>query len=110
MALVTGAELAEALGIDYNPGDLDAVMDQVAEAADDIVGALITTGAYAAEPAPVKEAALQVAVELFQARYAAGGNAMATDMTPGPYRLSVWLTRRVHALVMPYANVGGMVG
>ena len=106
MALVTGGDLADALDLDYP----DAVLDQVAEAADDIVGALLTTAAYAVEPAPCKEAALAVGVELYQARTAAGGQAVATDFSPGPYRLSVWLTRRVHALIMPYANVGGLVG
>jgi hypothetical protein len=85
-------------------------LDQVAEAADDIVGALITTAAYAAEPAACKEAALAVGVEIFQARTAAGGQAVAVDFTPGPYRLSVWLTRRVMSLLGPYMNVGGMVG
>lgn len=109
MALVTGLDLAVALDLDY-PGDYDATLDQVAEAADDIVGALLTTAAYAVEPAPCKEAALTVAVELFQARTAAGGQAVASDFTPGPYRLSVWLTKRVHALVMPYANVNGLIG
>ena len=106
MALVTGGDLADALDLDYH----DAVLDQVAEAADDIVGALLTTAAYDIEPAPCKEAALAVGVELYQARTAAGGQAVATDFSPGPYRLSVWLTRRVHALIMPYANVGGLVG
>ena len=109
MALVTGANLATALDIDYASPDV-AVLDQVAAASDAIVGALITTAAYSAAPAPCKEAALAVGVELYQARTAAGGQAVATDFTPGPYRLSVWLTKRVHALIMPYANVGGLVG
>jgi hypothetical protein len=89
---------------------MDDVLDQVAEAADDIVGSLLTTTAYAAEPAACKEAALSVGVEIFQARTAAGGQAVATDFSPGPYRLSVWMTRRVMALLGPYLNVGGMVG
>ena len=109
MSLVTGQDLADALELDYE-APLDAVLDQVAQAADDIVGALITTAAYDVEPAPCKEAALAVGVELFQARTASGGQAVATDFSPGPYRLSVWLTKRVHALVMPYANVNGLVG
>lgn len=109
MALVDGAELAAALNLDYDPLDPDPVLDQVAQAADDIVGALLTTAAYDAEPAPCKEAAVQVGIEMYQARYAAGGEGMSVDMTPMP-RLSVWLTRRVHALVMPYADVKGLVG
>lgn len=109
MALVDGQELADALDLDY-VAPMDAVLDQVADAADDIVGSLLTTAAYAAEPAACKEAALSVGVEIFQARTAAGGQAVATDFSPGPYRLSVWMTRRVMALLGPYLNVGGMVG
>jgi len=109
VALVTGQELADALDLDYlDP--LDAVLDQVAEAADDVVGSLITAAADLAEPAACKEAALSVGVEMFQARTAAGGQPVATDFTPGPYRLSVWMTKRVHALLAPYMKVGGMVG
>ena len=109
MALLDGQELAAALDLDY-VAPMDDVLDQVAEAADDIVGSLLTTTAYAAEPAACKEAALSVGVEIFQARTAAGGQAVATDFSPGPYRLSVWMTRRVMALLGPYLNVGGMVG
>ena len=109
MPLVTGQELADALELDYD-APLDTTLDQFAQAADDIVGALITTAAYDVAPAPCKEAALTVGVELFQARTAAGGQPVASDFTPGPYRLSVWLTKRVHALLMPYANVNGLVG
>lgn len=108
MALVTGEELADVLDMPYEGSE--QTFDQVAGAADDIVAALITTGAYELEPDPCKEAALAVAVELFQARTAAGGQAVATDFSPGPYRLSVWLTKRVHALLAPYLNVAGMLG
>lgn len=110
MALVTGLELADALDLVYDPLDPDPVIDQVADAADAIVGALLTTAAYTTEPAPCKEAALSVGVELYQARTASGGQPVSVDFTPGSYRLSVWLTRRVHALVMPYANVNGLIG
>ena len=110
MALVTGEELAAALFLDYEDEATADVLDQVAEAADDIVGSLLTTGAYEEEPAACKEAALSVGVEIYQARTAAGGQAVAVDFTPGPYRLSVWVTRRVMSLIGPYMNVGGMVG
>lgn len=109
MALVTGQELADALDLDYL-APLDAVLDQVAEAAADVVGSLITDAAELAEPAACKEAALSVGVEMFQARTAAGGQPVAVDFTPGPYRLSVWMTKRVHALLAPYMKVGGMIG
>lgn len=110
MALVTGAELAAALHLDYDPVSPDAVLDQVAEAADDIVGALLTTAAYAAEPAPCKEAALQIAEDMYQARISAGGQAVATDFSPGPFRLTTWLTKSRQALLAPYMDPAGMVG
>jgi hypothetical protein len=109
MALVTGQELADALDLDY-VAPIDGDLDQIAEASDDIVGSLITTAAYTAEPAACKEAALAVGVEIFQARTAAGGQAVATDFSPGAYRLSVWVTKRVMALLAPYLNMGGVVG
>lgn len=109
MALVTGQELADALDLDY-VAPLDAVLDQVADGADDIVGSLITSTALAAEPPACKEAALAVGVEIFQARTASGGQAVSVDFTPGPYRLSVWVTRRVMGILAPYLNVKGVVG
>ena len=108
MALVTGEELAAALDLDYDPPE--EPYDQVAAAADDIVASLLTDAAYELEPPACKEAALAVAVEIYQARTAAGGQAVATDFSPGPYRLSVWMTRRVMALLGPYMNVTGMIG
>jgi hypothetical protein len=109
VALLTGQELADALDLDYD-APLDDVLDQIAQAADDIVGSLITAAAKTVEPAACKEAAISVGVEMFQARTAAGGQAVATDFSPGPYRLSLWLTKRVQALLAPYLKVGGMIG
>jgi hypothetical protein len=108
MALVTGEELATALDLDYDPPT--EPYDQVAAAADDIVASLLTADAVEDEPPACKEAALSVAVEIYQARTAAGGQAVATDFSPGPYRLSVWMTRRVMSLLGPYMNVNGMIG
>ena len=108
MALVTGQELADVLELDYEPGD--EPYDQIAAAADDIVASIITDAAYELEPPACKEAALSVAVEIYQARTAAGGQAVATDYSPGPYRLSVWITRRVASLLGPYMNTKGMIG
>jgi hypothetical protein len=108
MALVTGQELADVLELDYEPGD--EPYDQIAAAADDLVASIITDAAYELEPPLCKEAALSVAVEIYQSRTAAGGQAVSIDYTPGPYRLSLWITKRVQALLAPYLNVKGMVG
>jgi hypothetical protein len=109
MALVTGEELADNLQIEYDV-DTEDVLDQVADAASLLIGYLITTAALTAEPAPCKEAAMSVAVEMFQARSSAGGEAVSMDFTPGPYRLSVWLTRRVMGVIAPYLDMKGVVG
>jgi hypothetical protein len=108
MALLTGLELADALQLEY-VGDAVPVLDQVAEAASDLIGYLITATALLAEPPACKEAALSVGSEIFQARTAAGGEAVAIDFTPAP-RMSVWVTRRVMALLAPYLDMKGVVG
>ena len=109
MALVTGALLAENLDIDYVAPDV-AILDQVADAASDLIGYLITDQAVIDEPSACKEAAMSVAVEMFQARTSAGGEAVSVDFTPGPYRLSVWVTRRVMGILAPYLDMKGVVG
>jgi hypothetical protein len=108
MALLTGEELADALQLEYE-GDAIPVLDQVADAASDLIGYLITAAAVTAEPPACKEAALSVGSEIFQARTAAGGEAVALDFTPAP-RMSVWVTRRVMALLAPYLDMKGVVG
>jgi len=109
MALLTGAELAENLDIAYVSPDA-AILDSVALAAADLIGYLITTTALAAEPAACKQATMNVGVEIFQARTSVGGEAISVDFTPGPYRLSVWLTKRVMALLTPYLDMKTQVG
>jgi hypothetical protein len=109
MALVTGEELADNLDIEYS-GAAIPTLDQVADAASLLIGYLITATALDDEPSPCKEAAMSVAVEMFQARSSAGGEAVSMDFTPGPYRLSVWLTRRVMGVIAPYLDMKGVVG
>ena len=109
MALVTGEQLAENLDIEY-AGAAVTTLNQVADAASLLIGYLITETALDDEPSPCKEAAMSVAVEMFQARSSAGGEAVSMDFTPGPYRLSVWLTRRVMGVLAPYLDMKGVVG
>jgi hypothetical protein len=82
----------------------------LAEAARNLIGSIITPAALAAAPPLCREAALSVAVEMYQARTAAGGQAVSVDFTPGPYRLSVWITKRVQGILAPYLNMAGWVG
>lgn len=109
--LIDGNDLAEVVDLDYD--DYADALDQVAEAASDIVRSLVApqfVNPPQDRPPAVIEATISVAVEIWQARTAAGGQAVAVDFSPGPYRMSVWLTRRVMALLGPYINVKGMIG
>lgn len=59
---------------------------------------------------PVREAALAIAVDVWQSRVAPGGQLEGVDFTPGPYRLGRSLLTRVSGLLGPYMNVAGLVG
>lgn len=107
---VTGPQLAAALGLDYD--DDTTGFTQVAGAVDDLLHDLLTEESQHSHGNhyPEKEAALGIAVDLYQARTAAGGESVALDFTPGPYRVSSALLKRYSALLAPYMKVNGMVG
>jgi hypothetical protein len=58
----------------------------------------------------VREAALAVAVDVFQSRQAPGGQMSGVDFTPGPYRLGRSLITRVSGLLGRYMDAGSLVG
>jgi hypothetical protein len=58
----------------------------------------------------IREAALAVAVEIFQQRTSPGGTIQSVDFTPAPHRLGRSLLTRVMGLIAPYMNMGGFVG
>jgi hypothetical protein len=58
----------------------------------------------------VKEAALAIAVDIFQSRVAPGGQMQAVDFTPGPYRLGKSLFTRVSGLLARWTDTGSLVG
>jgi hypothetical protein len=58
----------------------------------------------------VREAALAIAVDVFQSRVAPGGQTEAIDFTPGPYRLGRSLISRVSGLLGRWLDTGSMVG
>lgn len=58
----------------------------------------------------VREAALNIAVEVFQQRVAPGGTIQAVDFTPTPHRLGRSLMTRVTGLLQPYMDMGRFVG
>lgn len=110
MALVTGTGLAAVLDLDY-VSDVDGGpgFDQVAATADVTVAGLLVDGDHSEHP-QCREAAQIVAIELWQARFAPGGQPLGVDFQAGPARLSAYLTKRVSALTAAHANVRGWIG
>jgi len=60
--------------------------------------------------AAVCMAALMIAVDIFQAKYAPSGGSTAIDFQPSPYKMGISLLSRVKGLLAPYMATGGMVG
>jgi hypothetical protein len=58
----------------------------------------------------VREAALAIAVDIFQSRVAPGGQMQGIDFTPGPYRLGRSLFNRVSGLLARWTDTGTLVG
>ena len=79
----------------------------------DVIPSGVATGPEAVDYSTtdaVKEAALTVAVDMWQNRLAPGGQPQAVDFTPSPYRMGRSTLQRVIFLLQPYLDVRGMVG
>lgn len=104
--LVTGAQLEAALG---NPTEPAAgTFDQIAAAATAALLPYLKDGEYTDHPA-VSEAALTVAVQLWQARTAPGGTMVAMDFgtVSLPHLLGPGLLKRVTGVLLPWLKYGG---
>lgn len=108
MALLTSVELKQTLGV----GDLypDEYVDQVVAAAIALVSSYVTAEAVTDEPAPVCEATLALAVDIWQSRVSPGGQMSGPDFTPAPFRMGRNLMQKVSGLLAPYLDEGGLVG
>jgi hypothetical protein len=60
--------------------------------------------------AAVEEAVLQIAVDVFQSRLAAGGTQQALDYVPAPYRMGRTLLYKVTGLISKYIDSNSQVG
>lgn len=108
MALVTVQELKDALGI----GNLysDDVLEQVIDSVTDVIETYVTADSFDAEPPAMKEAALILCIDLFQTQNSAGGQQVAVDFTPAPFRTGRSFTSKVSGLLAPYFDEGMFVG
>lgn len=108
-AIVTGADVAAALG---RPASTDQ-LDDVAAVADAVLRPYLevpTAGEVEAWPAPVREAGVVVAIDVLQNRTAAGGQSVGIDGTPGPYRMGSGLLQRVSGLIAPWLRQASEIG
>lgn len=58
----------------------------------------------------VRTAALMIAVDVWNARQSAQGQAQGVDFVPGPYRMGRSILSKVLGLIAPYRDVQSMVG
>ena len=60
--------------------------------------------------AACKEAALQIAVDVWTNHLAPGGQPQAVDFTPSPYRMGRTIMQRVIGILAPYLDTRSLVG
>ena len=60
--------------------------------------------------APISEAAMSIAVDIFQSRQAPSGGMTGIDFQPAPYKMGVSLLSRVKGLISPWMATSGMIG
>lgn len=60
--------------------------------------------------AEVREAALMIAVDIWQARQASNAGGISPDFQPSPYRMSNTLMARIRGLIANYISPNGLVG
>lgn len=108
MALVTVTELKAALGI----GSLyaDETLQQICDSATSLIESYVTAASFVEEPAPMKEAALSLSIDLFQAQRSAGGQLVAADFQPSPFRLGRSFVAKVSGLLAPYIDTESLIG
>jgi len=58
----------------------------------------------------IEEAVLQISVDVFQSRLAAGGTQQALDYTPAPYRMGRTLLYKVTGLISKFIDSNSQVG
>lgn len=106
--IVTGDDVAQALGLPSTP----AALDGVAETADALISPFLapTVDRTGPVPSPVTEAGIVLAVDIWQNRTAAGGQNVGIDGTPGPYRMGRSLLDRVTGLLGPWLATESEVG
>jgi hypothetical protein len=69
-----------------------------------------STGVDYATLPQVRQAAMMIAVDIFQARQMSSTGGISPDFQPSPYRMGNTLMARVRGLIADYLHPGGLVG
>ena len=95
MALVTPEELARVIGLPAtDPGIISS-----ASASNEVITAYLTPNVDHDKHTRDREAALSIAVTIFQNRTASGGQSVGLDYTPTPFRIGAALLSTVSGLL-----------
>ena len=108
MPIVTGSDVASALGLPA----ATAILDEVATVADELLEPYLTPTAIAGPviPTPVREAGIVLALDIWQNRTAAGGQSVGIDGGYGPYRMGRSLIERIQGLCGPWMAIEREIG
>ena len=106
MPLVTPEELAKVIGLPPT----DAGIVSSAAAASETVAQYLTTDIDHETHQSDREAALSIAVTVFQNRTASGGQAVGLDYAPMPFRIGPALLNTVSGLLGPCLDQKGEIG
>lgn len=104
--LVTPEELAKVIGLPAtDPGIVSS-----SSAASELITHYLVDGVDHETHATDREAALSVAVTIFQNRSASGGQAVGLDYQPMPFRIGPALLNTVSGLLGPCLDQRGEIG
>jgi hypothetical protein len=90
-----------------------AISHVTAEVKHDVIpyGTIKATTAIDYETVPaVNQAALMVAVDIWQSRQASNSTTLTADFQPSPWRMSASLIAKVRGLLAPYLSPNSLVG
>jgi hypothetical protein len=104
--LVTAEELAKVIGLPST----DVGILSSAAAASEVIAQYLTTGVDHETHKSDREAALSIAVTIFQNRSASGGQAVGLDYAPMPFRIGPALLNTVSGLLGPCLDQGSEIG
>ena len=106
MELVTAEELARAIGLPST----DAAVMLSASASNELLTIYLTPDVDHTLHPKDKLAALTVAVDIFQARTASGGQVVGLEFQPTPFRMGASLLNTVSGLLGPCLDQAGEYG